>query len=362
MKNLITIGKIRIITVLFALLIMPGIINGQDADKTVTIKVSGSGNTQDEAKQSALRSGIEQAYGVFISSKTEIFNDELVADEIASVANGNIQSYEIMNESQLPDGSWGVTLRAVVSVSKLKSFAEAKGIAIEIKGGLFAANIKQQLLNEQGEFEAIYEMLGLLHEPLQTSFDYFIKNGDPVSLDSDSRNWKIPLKVTVIANKNMDFCADYCIKTLSALSLSSEEVSSYNNLNKHVCDVSINYNGIDKIFYLRNGRSIRALETFFSNWEFYTRLFNVKTAFDELNGEEIIDWQSSNKLKIYGEPGYYIKLNFLTKGQLVSSYSWEDERTLFQIEQMSGYTIKPRGVVSHYKHGGFVIYEKMDMD
>lgn len=127
----------------------------QEAEKTVTITVSGSGKTQDDAKQSAFRSAIEQAFGAFISSKTEIFNDQVVADQIASVANGNIQSFSILNESQLPDGSWGVTLKALVSVSKLTSFVEAKGIAIEIKGGLFALNIKQQLLNEQSEIKAV---------------------------------------------------------------------------------------------------------------------------------------------------------------------------------------------------------------
>ena len=159
---------------------------GQDVDKTVVITVSGSGKTQDDAKQSAFRSAIEQAFGVFISSKTEIFNDRVVADQIASVANGNIQSFTILNESQLPDGSWGVTLKALVSVSKLTSFVEAKGIAIEIKGGIFALNIKQQLLNEQGEIKAVSEMVGLLHEPMQISFDYVIKSGDPKSLEAES--------------------------------------------------------------------------------------------------------------------------------------------------------------------------------
>ena len=77
----------------------------QDAEKTVTIVVSGSGKTQDDAKQSALRSAIEQAFGAFISSKTEILNDQVVADQIASVANGNIQSFSVLNESQLPDSS-----------------------------------------------------------------------------------------------------------------------------------------------------------------------------------------------------------------------------------------------------------------
>ena len=60
-------------------------------DNSATLTVSGQGKTQDEAKQNALRSAIEQAFGAFISSNTEILNDELVKDEIVSVSNGNIQ-------------------------------------------------------------------------------------------------------------------------------------------------------------------------------------------------------------------------------------------------------------------------------
>lgn len=77
--------------------------NAQD-DKTVTLTVAGQGKTQDEAKQKALRSAIEQAFGTFISSKTEILNDNLVKDEIVSIANGNIQKFEIISEVQIPSG------------------------------------------------------------------------------------------------------------------------------------------------------------------------------------------------------------------------------------------------------------------
>ncbi|PKP46505.1 MAG: hypothetical protein CVT92_17440 [Bacteroidetes bacterium HGW-Bacteroidetes-1] len=222
-----TILKSFLFTIIFVL--SQQAVQAQDSEKTVSITVSGSGKTQQDAKQSALRSAIEQAFGTFISSKTEIFNDQIVADQIASVANGNIQSFKMLNESQLPDSSWGVTLKAIVFVSKLTSFVEAKGVAIEIKGGMFALNIKQQLLNEQGELIAVCEMVGLLHEPMQISFDYEIKSDDPKSLDAESKNWEIPLTVTAFSNKNMDFCADYCLKTLAALSLSSEEVKSYKN-------------------------------------------------------------------------------------------------------------------------------------
>ena len=72
-------------------------------DKTVTLTVSGSGKTLEESKTNALRSAIEQAFGAFISSKTEILNDNLVKDEIVSVSNGNIQKFEIISELQIPN-------------------------------------------------------------------------------------------------------------------------------------------------------------------------------------------------------------------------------------------------------------------
>jgi hypothetical protein len=350
LKNLKTI-----LSIFFILLATTNAFSQTDS-KDVSITSSGSGKTLEDAKQAALRSSTEQAFGAFISSKTEMFNDQVVADQMASVSSGNIKSYEVLNESQLPDGSWGVTLKTIVSVDKLTSFVEAKGIAIEIKGGMFALNIKQQLLNEQGEIKAVSEMVGLLHEPMQISFDYIIKSSDPKSLDAESKNWEIPLVVTATTNKNIDFCANYCIKTLAALSLSSEEVTSYQSLNKAVFPVVINYNGVAKTFYLRKQSSINALNTLISHWEFYTRLFTVQSGKDESNGNgkgSIHDFSSSRN---YNNDRKTI--NFLTAGKIAATYSWMDKRTLSQIEQMTGYKVKPRGVVSQFKHGGFIVFEK----
>jgi len=123
-------------------------------DKTVTLTVSAQGTTLSEAKQNALRDAIEQAFGTFISSNTEILNDELVKDEIVSVSNGNIQKFEILSEFQMQNGEWSTTLKAVVSVTKLTSFCESKGISVKFKGSLFAFNVNQQILNEKNEIKA----------------------------------------------------------------------------------------------------------------------------------------------------------------------------------------------------------------
>jgi hypothetical protein len=342
-----SILKLVFITILFVFSIQIGL--AQDADKTVIITVSGSGKTQDDAKQSALRSAIEQAFGAFISSKTEILNDQVISEEIASVANGNIKSFSILNESQLPDGSWGVTLKAVVSVDKLTSFVEAKGIAIEIKGGLFALNIKQQLLNEQSEIKAVSELFGLLHEQMQISFDYIIKSGNPISLDAGSKNWGIPLEVTATTNKNIDFCANYCIKTLKALSLSTQEVASYKSLNKVLFPITVTYNDSTKTFYLRQQMSINILNSFTNHAQFYTRNFTLESGF-----KETYDGFTGT----YQEIGHGYFLYFFTSGRVAGNFSWQSKRTLSEIEQMTGYVIKSGGIRSKLKHGGFVVYEK----
>ncbi len=342
-------------SILICFLILSEVTLAQSENKDVTICASGSGKTLEEAKQSALRSATEQAFGAFISSKTEMFNDLVVADQMASVSSGNIKSFEILNQDQLPDGRWGVTLKTIVSVDKLTSFVQSKGITIEIKGGMFALNIKQQLLNEQGEIKAVAEMVGLLHEPMQISFDYFIKSSDPKSLDAESKNWEIPLVVTATCNKNIDFCANYFKKTLSALSLTSAEVETYKSLNKQVFPVTFNYFGQDIIFYLRKQTSINAINSLRSNWNFYTRLFAVQSGMDESFGNgkgRLFDIEGNNR---YNE-GYTI--SFPTAGNVAGTFTWNDKRTLSQIEQMTGYAVKPRGVISNFKNGGYLVWEK----
>ena len=44
----------------------------------VVLVVSGDGNNKEEATNVALRSAIEQTFGTFVSSNTEILNDSLV--------------------------------------------------------------------------------------------------------------------------------------------------------------------------------------------------------------------------------------------------------------------------------------------
>lgn len=209
------------------------------ADKTVVLTVSGQGQTQEQAKQVALRNAIEQAFGTFISSDTEILNDELVKDEIVSISNGNIQSFKILSEVQLKNGEWLYTLKAVVSVTKLTSFCESNGISVEFKGSLFAYNINQQILNEKNEVKAVEDVCQIIKNIADRSFDFNITTSDPISIDASNSIWRIPMYVSVYKNSNFDNIPKILYSTLKGISLTFKEAENYIQLGKIVYPISI---------------------------------------------------------------------------------------------------------------------------
>jgi hypothetical protein len=286
-------------------------ISAQEANKTVTLVANGQGTTQDEAKQVALRNAIEQAFGTFISSNTAILNDALVKDEIVSVSNGNIQKYEVISEVLKPDGMWSNTIKATVSVEKLTSFCESKGVNIEYKGGIFAINIKQQVLNEENEIKTVDNLCNVLWEISKKSFDYVIEAGDPVALDNENKNWKVPLKVTVKANDNFKQISTYLMKTLQGISLSKPEAENYLKLNKGLFSIafaslktdtlkskkSYTLRSVEQIFYLRKEASLESLIKFFLSFPASTTNANISNGIEEIDLNSKLKYvkTSSNK-------------------------------------------------------------------
>lgn len=88
----------KIITIILSLTILFTITSFAQEEKNVSLTVTGQGKTQEEARQKALQSAIDLTFGTFISSKTEILNEELVNEEVVSVSNGNIRNFETLSE------------------------------------------------------------------------------------------------------------------------------------------------------------------------------------------------------------------------------------------------------------------------
>jgi hypothetical protein len=200
---------------------------GQNDSKTVTLVVDGTGQTIEEATQNALRSAIEQAFGTFVSANTEVLNDELVKDEIATVASGNISQYRILSTTKNENGLYDVSLQAVVSIGNLTNYAKSKGFQVELAGAEFVMNMKMRELNKKNELAAIEHLQKKLKSIASDGglFSYELEKSEPI-LMADSK-YGVKLKLLIYGNDNTKAFYDEIYNTLSALSLSASEMEEY---------------------------------------------------------------------------------------------------------------------------------------
>lgn len=201
------------------------------ATDEVTLTVSSDGLTKEEATKNALRSAIEQAYGTFVSANTTILNDELVKDEIVTIANGNIKSYEEISSTAMPDGTQFVTLKTTVSVSKLISYAQSKGAETEFAGATFGMNLRLQEMNKENEKKVLDNLLTQIKAMMPYVYDRTLEVKDPAFVEYSDSLLQIEFIITETPNKNMFSIKDLIDTTLKSISLSENEMQQYHDLN-----------------------------------------------------------------------------------------------------------------------------------
>jgi hypothetical protein len=275
----------------------------------VTLTVSGNGKTLEEAKNNALRSAIEQAFGAYISSKTEILNDNLVKDEIVSVANGNIRKFDIISQVEIPNNGYAMTLNATVSIYKLTSFAQSKGVSIEVKGGLFAANIIQQELNEKAELISLQNILNTSNELLKKSFDYSIETKGTPTLNNGK--YDIPLKITVKLNKNFYQFRKYFINSLSGLTMNESEIANYEEIKKPIGQLILRRDTISQseMFVNKHKNIGTAWKLDIDNFD----ESNEKVFFYEYKNNDVSEINSKKELKSWSEDKEFDSASYLEK-------------------------------------------------
>ncbi|MBR3449961.1 MAG: hypothetical protein IKH24_03880 [Bacteroidales bacterium] len=254
--------------------------NAKLAQDDIALVVNGEGMNKTEATKNALRSAIEQAYGTFVSASTEILNDELVKDEIATVASGNIKSYKELSSTVLPNGSSSVTLSAVVSIGKLIKYAQAHGGTAEFAGQTFLMNMRMQELNQKNEALSIEHIIAELTKLKPVLYDCSIEVGDPVKTtlyyypnnltknkDEVESGYSIPLCIIIVPSDNLINWFNTLRSTLSSLSLNDTEVDALRRNGIKCFDFHL----FDEDFKLRNGydfsECVAILNSWVNDWE-----------------------------------------------------------------------------------------------
>ena len=218
------------------------------ASDDIELIVSGDGSTKEQATLAALRSAIEQAYGTFVSSNTQILNDELVKDEIVSISKGNIKRYDYLSESVI-NGKNYVTLKAVVSIGQLVSYAKSKGSSAELAGATFAMDVKMKKLNRDNATKAYDNFIEQLEMMVGQMFDYSIEVGELHAGRNGqggvSNKLFLPVELKIRSNKNYENVRDFIWNTLPNLWLNSSERKEYENK-------GIQYIGVTRFYFDRN--------------------------------------------------------------------------------------------------------------
>ena len=155
-------------------------------------------------------------------------NDELVKDEIVTIANGNIKSYKEISSTAMPDGSQFVTLKATVSVSKLISYAQSKGAETEFAGATFGMNMKLKELNKQNEKKVLENLIVQVKEMMPYVFDRTLDVKDPVVVNDSL--YAVEFMIKTIPNDNMNTLHNVIYNTLKSISLTAEEQSEYKKI------------------------------------------------------------------------------------------------------------------------------------
>jgi hypothetical protein len=235
----------------------------QQTDK-VSIKTVGQGKTISDATANALREAISQAYGVFISANTTIVNDSLLKDEIVSLTTGNIEKYDVLSQTEIPNIGYSVILNSVVSLGKLSSFAQSKGAEASFDGGGFAMNIKLQKLNEQAEFVAINNLLIQAWDMIIISVKHDIQIDQPKLLTSNPENYSLDVRVIASIPDSINInILEFLQNGFEKICLTETEKNDLQNINKPIYILSKwKYYGQQsfgkvKDYYFRNSESLQ---------------------------------------------------------------------------------------------------------
>ena len=192
------------------------------AQKEVSLVVSGEGSSKKEATDNALRSAIEQAFGSFVSSNTMIINDELLNDNIATFSKGTVKKFQEISSIEA-NGTHYVTLNATVSTEKLVSYVQAKGGTCELAGATFTANLRMLQFHRESTRKTVINLIKQLAILAPHVYDISIE-------PHPQSNGEVKLNVKFKPNKNMFEYDRLILTTLEALSISSAEKKSLEDM------------------------------------------------------------------------------------------------------------------------------------
>lgn len=129
-------------------------------DYRITVEAEGSGATKMEALKSAWQNAVREAVGMYMTSKTDVLNDD-ITEQIAAYSRGNVNSFQIISQIQ-QNGVWIVKISANVDKDIIhETMAQLSKSNIKIDGASLAAQV-QSVANRNNDAIDVLLTSGLL--------------------------------------------------------------------------------------------------------------------------------------------------------------------------------------------------------
>ena len=265
--------------------------------ETIELKTTGFGINESKAETDALRKAIEEAFGAFISSNTEILNDELIKDEIVTISNGNVVGFELISKGKSDSETFFGTYKVTVSLTKLTEYAKSKGVSVKVFGGLFSADMKLKELYKSNEEMSLIAALEVFDSFLKKGFDFNVGVGSPglnPYKKSDEEEYKNDLTIDVSLNKNFVQGVNYINSVIESLTLNEVEVQDYMNKNIPVYPVYLTVGdqgrknrSSNKTYYLRSENSLKSFYKVVARIAAYPFMAIIKKSYATSSGDII---------------------------------------------------------------------------
>ena len=305
-------------------------------ENIVTIIGSGSGLNETEATNAALRSCIEKAFGVFVSATTEIENDQLVKDKIATIGSGTINKYEVISVLKVKNGL-DVTVSAQVSPSKIVNIIKAEGYDVKINGSVYAQNAMKEEYYKSQELEILTSFFDKYYGI--NFFDFEFSISEPAAIGASEEfagaDYEYRLMIKKYYDDAIDNCKGYLKNCSYSMSMSNTCYGSSSRRKKpHYGFGHSSWYWDDSLKFIIR---VLAIPTPNANYATFVRSF-----VDLLSEIRIID--EDNFKKNVGSIYYVINQNVLFEGGITERLRFEEAGAELRKDDVDNY-LKRIGMV-----------------
>ena len=342
------------------------------SQRDITMSSNGIGNTEENAVKNAIISSMNQVFGMFYSSNTNISNDSLKWEDFTTINRGNLKELKIKSTDKISENKWFASINITISLDKIEKYYENIGQTLQYEGSLFSLNIQIMELNDFNETKSICNMLEIANDISLNLFDYEFSNSEPISIDEISEKWLINFKVKATLNDNILTFRNVILRTLDGLALTQSEIDNYLSLGKKTYLVSVIDNGTKKYFHLRSSYSVNMISNFLQSWEGYVRSFDIQCDKKKVRGNSILRETSSRTNKNLLNVNYKNKINVKNivlsyenenitfqlpnPTDTIGNFDWYEYFSIAELEKIDVFKLEPNKLLQ-FKEGGFVILE-----